>query len=159
MAGGKPLNIHLRGGINSGFTHDGTGVSKPTCDIGLNPGIGLAKKRKIFMYGSEEGREMIVFDACGRRVRFELPIPNPDDSAEVARRWRGVVHRVKSKVIAVKEGIAEFEEEFLGSPRCYPALLAVRNPERRNLEAEARQRVGEGVAAPDGASCHRRVQG
>ena len=65
------------------------------------------------MYGQENGREIIGFEVQERRVRFELPIPKDANEKEIMRLWRGLVHRIKSKVITVEEGIAEFEEEFL----------------------------------------------
>lgn len=81
----------------------------------------LAEIRKLvarlgavrFMSGEEPGRHLIGFEAHGRQVRFEITIPDGADQKEIMRRWRGLVLRIKSKVVAVEDEIVEFEEEFL----------------------------------------------
>jgi hypothetical protein len=84
----------------------------------------------------EEGaRAAIVFEVSNRRIRFNLPLPDPNDdqffriprryerrSPEAARqkweqacrqRWRALALAIKAKLEAVESGIATFEEEFL----------------------------------------------
>jgi hypothetical protein len=80
----------------------------------------------------------IVFECQGRRVRFDLPLPNVDDrrfthkknrrgydeklsdsardalhAAEHRRRWRALALVIKAKLEAVASGITTFEDEFL----------------------------------------------
>lgn len=83
-----------------------------------------------------EGAEARVqFRAHGRWVRFDLPLPHPDDEEfkrtprrrtvrspeerrrvydqEIRRRWRALALAVKAKLEAVQTGITTFESEFL----------------------------------------------
>ncbi|HKJ77256.1 MAG TPA: hypothetical protein VKA64_08625 [Gammaproteobacteria bacterium] len=87
-----------------------------------------------FMYGWEAGRAAVAFQMEGRRVRFDLPMPDFDDpeftqtptgrersasQAEKAweqacrQRWRALALVIKAKLEAVESGITEFEDEFL----------------------------------------------
>lgn len=86
-----------------------------------------------FMYGWEEGHALVQFEMHDRFVRFELPMPDPDDRAfthhsrgrrtpESARaaheqatrqRWRALSLVVKAKLEVVESGITTFEQEFL----------------------------------------------
>jgi len=86
-----------------------------------------------FGYMTEAGRAVIMFESHDRRIRFDLPLPRPDDRefthhARGARtttaaaaaweqacrqRWRALNLAVKAKLEAVESGIAEFEDEFL----------------------------------------------
>lgn len=87
-----------------------------------------------FAYGWQGERAVIQFEANGRRIRFELPMPDRDDpeftmtptgrersesAAEQAweqagrQRWRALALAVKAKLEAVESGIATFESEFL----------------------------------------------
>jgi len=88
-----------------------------------------------FGYITEAGRAVVMFEANGRRVRFDLPLPMPDErrfthtagrgqprSPTQARaaweqacrqRWRALGLAIKAKLEAVEAGISEFEEEFL----------------------------------------------
>ena len=70
-----------------------------------------------FMHGwSVDGRAMVQFEACDRRVRLELGVPTEDDarSKQLARaRWRSLVLIVKANLEAVDAGVSTFEEEFL----------------------------------------------
>ena len=80
------------------------------------------------------GRAMIVFEAKGRRVAFELPLPDKDEkrfqrdgrgsmrSADkrleaweqaCRQRWRALALVIKAKLEAVECGITSFEDEFL----------------------------------------------
>ena len=85
-----------------------------------------------FMNGP--GRAMILFEAKGRRVMFELPLPSIEEkqfqrdgrgsarSAEkrmevweqaCRQRWRALALVIKAKLEAVASGITTFEDEFL----------------------------------------------
>ncbi len=102
-----------------------------------------AEIRKIITrYGAtkfaflEEGeRAAIMFEVADRRIRFVLPLPDPNDeqffriarryerrSTAAARqkweqacrqRWRALALAIKAKLEVVESGIATFEEEFL----------------------------------------------
>jgi hypothetical protein len=92
-----------------------------------------------FGYGWTAGRAQIAFVHEGRRVRFDLPLPDETDptfttyrrgqwgdvqqrSPEAAyrlweqacrQRWRALLLVVKAKLEAVEVGISTFEDEFL----------------------------------------------
>lgn len=88
-----------------------------------------------FMYGWEGSRALIQFRAEGKVIRFVLPLPDQDDPrfthtpAQRKRRtheatihewekatrqaWRALAMIVKAKLVAVEDGITEFESEFL----------------------------------------------
>jgi hypothetical protein len=92
-----------------------------------------------FMYGTSPDRAVVAFQASGRRIKFELPMPDPKarefshvkrarqhfetprtDAARVAaweqacrQRWRALLLVIKAKLEAVEAGITTFEEEFL----------------------------------------------
>lgn len=92
-----------------------------------------------FMNGP--GRAMIAFEAKGRRILFELPLPDKADrkfthvimgrsstpsprSPEKAlaaweqacrQRWRALALVIKAKLEAVETGISQFEDEFLAN--------------------------------------------
>lgn len=86
-----------------------------------------------FAYGNSPSRAVIMFEARHRRVRFEVPIPDPlskvftrdtrgharsTSSAragfeqEVRRRWRALAIVIKAKLEAVESNIVSFEQEF-----------------------------------------------
>lgn len=87
-----------------------------------------------FGYMTEPGRAVVMFEAHGRRIRFDLPFPRQDErrfthtARDVLRsptasvesweqacrqRWRALALAVKAKLEVVEAGIAEFEDEFL----------------------------------------------
>lgn len=88
-----------------------------------------------FMYGWEDTRAVIVFRAKGRTIRFVLELPDKEDprfamtpggrrrrdtdamlkawEQETRSAWRALALVIKSKLVAVEEGIVTFEEEFL----------------------------------------------
>ena len=87
-----------------------------------------------FAYGWEGNAALIGFQMTGRRVRFILPLPDPEDRAfthtptgylrtranaakeyeQASRaRWRALALVVKAKLEAVESGITTFEDEFL----------------------------------------------
>ena len=87
---------------------------------------------EAFMYGTKGLQGIIQFEAKERRIRFVLPLPNPEDyfttdkgrslsenqtAARVEQatrqRWRALALAVKAKLEAVESGITTFEEEFM----------------------------------------------
>lgn len=87
---------------------------------------------EAFSYGWDGDRAVIMFQAKGRRIRFDVDVPPLSDftytptrirrttvAAESARaqaikqRWRALVLIVKAKLEAVESGIVTFEQEFL----------------------------------------------
>lgn len=88
-----------------------------------------------FMHGRDADRAIIAFQANGRRVKFELPLPPRDakefthtpstkkrraaGAAEEAweqgcrQRWRALALVIKAKLEAVEAGITVFDDEFL----------------------------------------------
>lgn len=86
-----------------------------------------------FMYGWDSTRAIIAFEMSGRRLKFELPMPDrrefertpekklrrtPDaiDKAydqAVRQRWRALALVIKAKLEAVEAGISVFDDEFL----------------------------------------------
>jgi hypothetical protein len=73
-----------------------------------------------FASGWSDGSATLLFEAQGRRIRFELPLPNakshPNDDKrmkEARRRWRCLALVIKAKLEAVESQIVTFEEEFL----------------------------------------------
>lgn len=87
-----------------------------------------------FAYVWERHRHMLAFRIGGRLIRFEVPMPDPDDDefhrtptgkerspraaqdayeAEVRRRWRALALVIKAKLEAVASGITDLEAEFL----------------------------------------------
>ena len=90
---------------------------------------------RAFMYGWQGSNAVVAFEMLGRRIRFDLPLPdrnakefkttatgrtrrNPNASSEayeqaVRQRWRALSLVIKAKLEAVESGISVFEEEFL----------------------------------------------
>lgn len=86
-----------------------------------------------FGYMTDPGKAVIMFEAHGRRIRFDLPLPDRNSkvfthhsrgtrTAAAAmeaweqacrQKWRALNLAVKAKLEAVEAGIAEFEDEFL----------------------------------------------
>jgi len=87
-----------------------------------------------FSYAYESGRAAIVFALRGVVVLMRVPLPDRDDPAytttetgrkrkgdagfkaweqETRRRWRALALSIKAKLIAVEDGVATFEQEFL----------------------------------------------
>jgi hypothetical protein len=83
---------------------------------------------------SAPGRAVICFEAKGRRIMFELPLPDRDDKKFLRdgrgtvrgpakrleaweqacrQRWRALALVIKAKLEAVESGITAFEDEFL----------------------------------------------
>lgn len=85
-----------------------------------------------YMTDAEKNLAHIIFTFDGLRVRVTVPLPNPDEfrltkrgrpkkdniayadwQKECNRRWRSLTLLVKAKLVAVRDGVATFEEEFL----------------------------------------------
>jgi len=91
-----------------------------------------------FAHMTEEGRAVILFEAGGRRVMFEVPLPTRESlrrykkqerskhdsersesqithamEQESRQRWRALALIIKAKLEAVESGITNFEDEFL----------------------------------------------
>ncbi|MFO7288191.1 MAG: hypothetical protein C0P79_015200 [Gammaproteobacteria bacterium] len=88
-----------------------------------------------FMYGTTATKAVVAFECHGRRVKFELTLPDPGSDEfvftparrtkrspedqykaweqAVRQRWRALALVIKAKLEAVETGITEFEEEFL----------------------------------------------
>ncbi|MCD1588961.1 hypothetical protein K7H09_23440 [Halomonas sp. IOP_14] len=87
-----------------------------------------------FMYGWDGGTAVMAFQMHGRRIRFDLSMPDqssrdftqtetgrersPAQAAKAweqacRQRWRALALVIKAKLEAVESGITEFEEEFL----------------------------------------------
>lgn len=83
---------------------------------------------------SEPQRAAIMFEYHDFRYRVMLPLPHPRDhtrdksgygmtvlqqkaslDAETRRRWRSLLLVLKSKLVAVEDGISTMEEEFLAN--------------------------------------------
>lgn len=94
------------------------------------------KATKFASGWSDEGA-VIMFEAHGRRVRFNLPMPDAKEKRftsdprhswkersssaahrayeqECRQRWRALTLVIKAKLEAVASGITTFENEFLG---------------------------------------------
>ncbi len=87
-----------------------------------------------FMYGWSADAAVIAFEMNGRRIKFQLPMPdrnseefsttptgrerasNQTEKAyeqAVRQRWRALALVIKAKLEAVETGITMFDEEFL----------------------------------------------
>ena len=87
-----------------------------------------------FAFGEDEHGAVIGFAAHGRQVRFQLPMPSPDDraftrtdtgrarsataaealyEAAVRQVYRVFALVIKAKLEAVESGLVEFQAEFL----------------------------------------------
>jgi hypothetical protein len=89
-----------------------------------------------FMYATEPGRAMVMFEIKDRTVRFVIPIPAASDFArfktsdgytrtrtakqrddawaqELRRRWRALCLCIKARLEGVESGIETLEEAFL----------------------------------------------
>lgn len=87
-----------------------------------------------FAYSSRAGQYTIGFELGGRYIRYNMPMPDPDDRAftrtptgrsrstsearaayeqAVRQRWRALLLIVKAKLEAVRAGVSTVENEFL----------------------------------------------
>lgn len=87
-----------------------------------------------FMYGWDQQSAIIAFEMHGRRIQFQLPLPNKDAEEftrtptgrvraasqateayeqAVRQRWRALALVIKAKLEAVDAGITIFEDEFM----------------------------------------------
>jgi hypothetical protein len=92
-------------------------------------------KASKFVSGWQENEAVIMFESSGRRIKFSLPLPTPDDKMfsedgrgkvtearrkvlceqEHRRRWRALCLVIKAKLEAVESGISSFQNEFLAN--------------------------------------------
>lgn len=91
-------------------------------------------KASNFWYGSDENKAMIAFVINGRRIKFVLPMPDPEKykyrpgkkvvlrspgelqnvlDQSVRQRWRALALAIKAKLETVASGISTFEVEFM----------------------------------------------
>lgn len=91
---------------------------------------------RSFATGWESGAISVLFEMRDRRVRFYLPLPQPDDKQfaldgnrrprtkearvraheqAIRARWRALLLVIKAKLEAVESGVATFEQEFLAN--------------------------------------------
>lgn len=85
-----------------------------------------------FAYGQTQDRVVLGFEMRGRRVKFVLDLPAPNDfrhtptgkwrtdssqadahQQAIRQRWRALALVIKAKLEAVAAGIVTFEEEFM----------------------------------------------
>ena len=88
-----------------------------------------------FAYGWQDNTAQIMFEMAGRRIKFSLPLPDPDEDQfrltpsgkwertakqqeeayeqAVRQRWRALALVIKAKLEAVEAGISTVESEFL----------------------------------------------
>jgi hypothetical protein len=88
-----------------------------------------------FGYGWEGNQATVMFVLANRRIRFQLPLPDPNDKRfthtpgrgqrrtadaqereyeqAVRQRWRALALVIKAKLEAVEAGISSVEDEFL----------------------------------------------
>lgn len=78
-----------------------------------------------FMFAESQQAAMIAFELKGRRIKFNVPMPQPvpqPKATQVARnkyeqlcrsRWRALCLAIKAKLECVESGITTLEQEFL----------------------------------------------
>jgi len=73
-----------------------------------------------FAYFNSLERSMIAFEASGRRIMFELPLPISKQISDegkrnqvIRQRWRALLLVIKAKLEAVESKITTFEDEFM----------------------------------------------
>lgn len=67
-----------------------------------------------FGYATMPGVVMLAFESRGRRVRFKVPVPDPEKNAQGHRqKWRAALLSIKSKLESVESGIEQFDEAFM----------------------------------------------
>ena len=83
-----------------------------------------------FAYGWQGQQALVMFEFANRRMKFVLALPSQDDVAKTAngrhvpnvakaldretrRRWRSLALSIKSKLVAVQDGISTVEYEFM----------------------------------------------
>lgn len=109
----------------------------------VNPAATLAEiqtlvedryKCKDFAFRKSPEQVMVIFDMQDRRVRFTLPLPNPDDrqfkftdtgrvrtgnsgveayQQAVRSKYRALLLTIKAKLESVESGIETFQEAFM----------------------------------------------
>lgn len=141
-------------------------------------------ERLLMRYGAEgcasgwdRHKATIMFKANGRLVRFELPLPDPNDAQftvkmyggrptskrrspieaqklwddEVKRLWRALALVIKAKLEAVQSGVSEFEREFLAYV-VLPGGKTVGDWAKPQLERAYKNQAGLPALLPGGDS-------
>lgn len=118
-------------------------------------------------------RAMIVFEAKGRRIAFDLPLPNRAekrfahdkrgrqfDQARIyqnweqacRQRWRALALVIKAKLEAVETGITTFEDEFLAHIMMPDGLTVAQHVRPRIAKAYETQTMQPLLPPPPGAT-------
>ncbi|GIL09295.1 MAG: hypothetical protein BroJett033_8060 [Chloroflexota bacterium] len=85
-----------------------------------------------FGYLETGGHVVLAFEMRGRRVRFDMPLPKPEEAKRTAQgrsrtpaaakiageraireRWRALLLTIKAKLESVESGIETFDDAFL----------------------------------------------
>jgi hypothetical protein len=82
-------------------------VRQSKADIGVILARYCARNLEIFEYPNSA---VIFFQAHGRRLRFDLPVPFDAQGARSA--WRAFFMSIKSKLQSSESGIESFDEAF-----------------------------------------------
>lgn len=79
--------------------------------------IRFGASKFMVMVDGDAFKATVQFFARERWIRLTLQLPDPkverNCAAEERRRWRSLAALVKAKLVAVDDGLVEFEEEFL----------------------------------------------
>jgi hypothetical protein len=107
-----------------------------------------------FMYFTEVGKAVIVFEVKDRRLRFDLPIAvgeSEKDKKEARRKWRALFLCIKAKLESVASGIETFEEAFLAHVVMHDGMTVYQHTQGR---IEIAYKGGEIPALLPGPSNH-----
>jgi len=68
-----------------------------------------------FAFAMKPSSAVIAFECQGRRIRFDLPLPEntPANARAHRQKWRALFLSIKAKLVSVDTGIETFEEAFL----------------------------------------------
>lgn len=66
-----------------------------------------------FAFANQPGKATVMFEFSGRRVRFDLPLPDVSDQRGHRERWRALFLSIKAKLVSVDTEIETFEEAFM----------------------------------------------
>ncbi|MCP4304249.1 MAG: hypothetical protein GY788_05065, partial [bacterium] len=106
-----------------------------------------------FAYFSEATRAIVVFEANGRRIRFDLPLPDGDNNKTgqvVRQRWRALLLCIKAKLESVESNIETFEEAFLAHVVMPDGVTVGQHTAERIANAYAGEAMTPLLPAPTG---------
>jgi hypothetical protein len=68
-----------------------------------------------FAFASRADGATVMFECDGRRIRFDLPLPDniPANAKTHRQKWRALFLSIKAKLVSVDTDIETFEEAFL----------------------------------------------